>query len=262
MIGGSRLGELHLGVLAVWVLFQTRIVLGRDDISGSTVKAFTPNEFRASYELMTQYKSGSVEDCPQVIEYMAVPTEIDQDLVIAHHDMKIGPERSSTQHCTDDGEMRLILSSNLVGDKLASFQTAISKDKYTSILFDDLRAQLRGKRYYVSISDSPRECGVRWFTEGERFIFFDESATTQLTVVQKISNGKPKLLSLPLIANIRYMISVGEGSTCIYRVDVDVSNIINDIARASDSPSPTVRRFPLTWRAISSVHQQLSPNIL
>lgn len=241
MIGASRLGGLNVGVFAIWVLFQTEFVLGRDQINGTTVKAFSPNEFRANYELMTQYKSGIVEDCPQVIEYMAVPTEIDQDLVIAHSDMMIGAGRSDTQQCTDDGEMRLILSNNLVGDRLAAFQKAISEDDYTRTLFDDLSLRLRGRRYYVSISDSPLECGVSWFTEKETFIFFDESQPTTLTVVLKISNGEPRLLSLPLIGNIRYMISVREGRTCIYRVDVDVSNIINDISRPSDSPSPTVR---------------------
>lgn len=213
--------------------------------TSSSVRAFSVREFIANYELMTQYKSGSVEDCPEVIEYKAVPSEFNGDLVISHNDMMIGSEKGQARPCTDDGEMELTSSTNLVGEKLSLVKNNMQGDVYSTILFNDLKAHLSGKRYYVSLADTPRECERTWFTGKETFIFFDESTTTPLTVVLKVVNGEARQITLPLIANIRYMVSVREGSTCIYRVDVDVSNLINDIARPSDSPSPTVCHAPL-----------------
>lgn len=221
-------------------IIQRRVVVAWAESNLTSVRAFSPNEFIANYELMTQYKSGSVEDCPEVIEYKAVPTRVNQTLIISHGDMMIGSEKGKARPCTDNGEMTLASSVNLEGETLSTVKSNMKDDIYSTVLFDDLSAHLRGKTYYVSLSDTPRECEVTWFTGKETFIFFDESTTTPLSVVVKVVSGEPRRLSLPLLANIRYMISVREGSTCIYRVDVDVSNVMNDIARPSDSPSPTV----------------------
>lgn len=205
-----------------------------------TVRAFSRNEFQANYIRMTQYKRGQVPDCPRRIEITSIPDEIDQDLFIPHQTMRIGASNETAVNCTDDGYMQMIRSNNLVGARLTAFRNSILHDVYRTVLFDNLSISLRGKQYYVSIEDTPRTCGQQWFTDRETFIFFDENDIIDLTVVLKVENGIPRLLMLPLTGDIRYMVSVTTGSTCIYRVDSDVSDLLNNITRPSDSPSPTV----------------------
>lgn len=226
----------------------TLVVLGRSFVirpasaldEQNVVHAYARSEFLANYTRLTQYKRGQVPDCPQRIEITAMPTEIAQDLYVSHQDMRIGITNDTVERCVDNGRMRLISSKNLNGERLTSFKKSIEDDIYTNTLFDNLAVSLSGRNYYVSTEDTPRRCGELWFTNNETFIFFDESTVVDLTVVLKVENGIAKLLLLPLTGDIRYMIVVTTGSTCIYRVDIDVSNMLNNITRPSDSPSPTV----------------------
>lgn len=206
----------------------------------NVVRAFSQSEFLANYTRLTQYKRGQVPDCPQRIEMTAIPTIIENDLYVSHQDMRIGLTNDTVEQCVDDGQMRLISSENLIGERLTLFKKNIVENIYTSILYENLAVSLSRKKYYVSIEDTPRQCGQLWFANNETFIFFDESTVVDLTVVLKVENGVAKLLMVPLTGDIRYMIAVATGSTCIYRVDIDVSNMLNNITRPSDSPSPTV----------------------
>lgn len=140
--------------------------------------------------------------------------------------------------------MRLIESSNLIGIRLAQFQSSIRDDFDKMTVFQSLSSQLSGKKYWVSVADSARSCGQTWFGRDETFIFFDESQSTSLQVVRTFIGTRPVILNLNLDGNIRYMIAVRAESTCIYRVDVDVQNFFNDIPRPSDSASVTVRSIP------------------
>lgn len=232
-------GFLLWTIVALTLLRQP---LAQQHIDESTVKAFSPNEFEARYGLMVQYKHGvSVRSCPEVLEYQGTPEKVGDQLYIAHKDMLIGETAESTpSQCTDDGFLQVRSSTELIGQSLAEFEESISNDVDTLTLFTGLQDSLNGRTYYVSVRDSERQCGQTWFGNNETFFFFDESTTTVLNIVSKVKNGQPVLLSLPLIGDVRYMVSVRTGTTCIYRVDIDVDNLKNNITRPSDSPSPSV----------------------
>lgn len=228
--------RLILGVLLLYNLVQR--TAGEDEVSA---QAFTPNEFRALYELMVQYKYGRADNCPLVIKHSAEAIEDGPDLIIRHRDMRIG--NNELENCTDVGEQRLTIPSTLSGNRLVEFSESINSNLDKRTVFEGLMRELDGRKWYASIQDSSRTCGPndrKWFQRSETFFYFDESETIRLNIVAKITGGEPKLLALPLVGNIRYMIAVTSGTSCIYRVQTDVANVILGTPRPSDSPSVSV----------------------
>lgn len=174
--------------------------------------------------------------------------------------MKISEADSLTPvQCTDAGTQTLVQSHLLRGETRNSFLASIQESVDKSVLYDSLVAQLSSSaRYFVSLQDSVRVCGQTWFSDQESYFFFDESKLIQLQVVKKIVQQQPVFVTLPLIANIRYMIVVRDATTCIYRVETDVQDIINNVARPSDSPSPTVSQTSIMRRHISIPRKTLT----
>ncbi|KAI0566856.1 hypothetical protein FGB62_5g035 [Gracilaria domingensis] len=191
---------------------------------------------------MVQYRHGSVPSCPHRIQYTGTPTEEGSQLLLHHTDMKISESDTLNPiNCTDSGIQRLVQSTNLRGQILSDFLEEVDMSLDKSILYKSVAQQLAGNRYYVSVQDSVRVCGQGWFSSAESYFFFDESKLVQLQVVKKVIQEEPVVITLPLIGNIRYMVVVREGTTCIYRVESDVQSIIKNSPRPSDSSSPTVR---------------------
>lgn len=216
-----------------------------------SVRAFTPDEFFATYELMVQYKYGNVSSCPVIWQYKGIPIAEGDDLFLMHSDMLMSSRRSQDLvSCNNDGALHLLRSTRLNGSFIDSLKSDIANDVDKTTVFNSIYEHLAGHLWYVSTGTSPTTCGDhKWFDQDEMFVFFDQSETVSLSVVAKILNGGPRILSLPLMGDVRYMLSVRAGTTCIYRVESDVQQLTNQTARPSDSPSPvpSVRPLSLTF---------------
>ncbi|CAN8061748.1 unnamed protein product [Agarophyton chilense] len=231
-------GHMIVGIHAIPKPQAVPHFLQLNNISG---RAFTELEFTASYELMVQYRHGSVPSCPHRIQYTGSPIQEGSELLLSHTDMKISESDTLNPiNCTDNGVQRLVQSNLLRGQALSDFREGIEKSVDKSILYESVAQQLAAAKYYVSVKDSVRVCGQGWFSSAETYVFFDESKLVQLRVVKKVIQDEPVTITLPLIGNIRYMVVVRDGTTCIYRVESDVESIIKNSPRPSDSPSVTV----------------------
>lgn len=215
--------------------------VSRHQLINTTARTFTPNEFYASYELMVQYKHANVSSCPSVWKYSGVPIDEQSMLFLAHGDMSISaPNSTFLYRCNYGGALHLLRSSFLTGSTLDAFENDIADDVDKFTVFNSVRAQLNDDIYYVSTGTSPPTCGgINYFDDDEMFVFFDESDTVMLSVVAKIKQGTARVLTLPLVGSIRYLLIVRFGTTCIYRVESDDPHMINHIPRPSDSPTPT-----------------------
>lgn len=225
--------------LVLFILLHVALISAHEIEVGT--KAFSPNEFLASYQLMVQYKHGPAPTCPLLITYNSHPVADGTDLLIRHNDMRFGSSEETLQNCTDGGTQRLVLSRDLVGPRLQSYIDDFDGNLDKTTVFDSLQEDIGGGKYFISVSDSARVCGETWFHRGENFFYFDEGRTVTVRIVAKIVGSVPKFLELPLIRNIRYMVVAGTGSTCVYRVQSDVESVIRGTPRPSDSPSVTVR---------------------
>lgn len=212
----------------------------RHELERLTSRTFRPNEFQATFELMVQYKHGNVSNCPLLWEYSGVPIDEQSMLFLAHGDMSISSADDTTlTPCDYGGAIHLLRSSFLTGSTLDAFEADIADDVDKWTLFNSVRSQLDGAIYYVSAGMSSPKCGnVTLFTEDELLLFFDESETVLLSVVAKYKNGGERVLTIPLVGDIRYMVSVHHGSTCIYRAGTDVQMMLNNTAKPSDSSTP------------------------
>lgn len=209
--------------------------------SRRVARAFTVDELVARYELMVQYKHGNVSDCPVVWRYSGQPSTFEGSVMLAHNDIEIAAHNDSLPvSCDGTGTLRLLSSTMLADSRLDAFEAAIANNVDKTTVFDSIHAQLHNRLFMVSAAAStlPPTCGgTMWFDNGEMFVFFDEIETLMLSVVSKIQNGGPRILTIPLIGNIRYMVSVAEGTTCIYRVASDVRQVLIDNVEPSGSPS-------------------------
>lgn len=209
-----------------------------------TSRTFKPTEFQTPFELMVQYRHGNVSSCPLVWEYKSVPIDEQSLLFLAHGDMSISsPDDTTLVPCDYGGAIQLLRSTFLTGSTLDAFEADISNDVDKWTLFNSTKSQLNDAVYYVSAGISSPTCGNNtYFHEDELLLFFDESDAVLLSVVAKYKNGGERVLSIPLVGNIRYMISVHRGSTCIYRAASDVQMMLNSTARPSDisTPPPSV----------------------
>lgn len=217
-------------------------------LNSTTVRSFTANEFKASYGLLVKYEHGgslaSLPSCPALFEYTGTPQKSGDNLIVYHKDMKIAETADSeTVQCTDGGMLQLTSSEKLMAGSqgLRSFEDAIAGVLDAETVFNGLQESLIGKRYFVGISDSTRMCGgQKWFGRQEAFMFFDETDPVNLKLVSKVKNGQAVILQLSLIGDIRYMVAVRNGATCVYRVDLDLRNLQLNITRPSDSPTVSV----------------------
>lgn len=208
------------------------------------LRSFTSDELVARYELMVQYKYGNISSCPVVWHYSGSPDMNNGTVLLEHRDISISATNETLPDICDDNPedgntLELLSSSRLTDFKLDSFEASIADNIDKTTVFDSLHAQLTGRLYLLSAGKTPgpiRCRGTTWFDNEELFIFFDEDYTVMLSLVSKIQNGGPRILTLPLIGRIRYMLSVSTGSTCIYRVQSDVREVLMN---PSDSPAVT-----------------------
>lgn len=148
--------------------------------------------------------------------------------------------------------IQFVSSTILKNEELAEFRSTqlTSIDKAT--VFEDLQKKLTGARYWLSRGKVTQTCsknkqGLKdWFKSDEMFIFIDESENVKVDAISNILNGKPVYTTLTLIGNVRHFLVIAKESTCIYRSGSDVQNRKDNIARASDTPSPTPRPSPST----------------
>lgn len=194
---------------------------------------------------MVQYKHTAVSNCPVVWRYDGHASENNGTLLLSHSDIQIAAFNNSIpQVCsgTPDATISLLSSTFLSDSRLEEFEASIKNNLDKTTVFESIHSQLSRRVYLVSSTNSqtPLNCGgVNWFEHNEMFVFFDEADTVMLSIVAKIQNGGPRILTLPLVGNIRYMLSVTSGTTCIYRVDTDVRQVLADKLRPSLSPSST-----------------------
>lgn len=163
------------------------------------------------------------------------------------------PIQDLLNQCTDDGYLEVFhsyyLRGGLVLDELRdainvdltslwangtqrSMTSSQSEFTYLSALFESAWKALRGKQWWAGkanyeISDSGpspangRVCGSgshnRHFFNGELFLFIDEPEVVTMKVALDAFTTAP----IHLNGNQRYMIVVGEDSTCIYNVFED-----------------------------------------
>lgn len=212
----------------------------RHELRHMSSRTFKPNEFQAMFELMVQYRHGNVSTCPLFWEYYGIPIDEQSMLFLAHGDMSVSSSDDSTlTPCEYGGAIHLLRSTFLTGSTLDAFEADIADDVDKWTLFNSVRSQLDGAIYYVSAGMSSPKCGnITLFAEDELLLFFDESETVLLSVVAKYKNGGERVLTIPLVGDIRYMVAVHHGSTCIYRAGTDVQMMLNNTSRPSDSSTP------------------------
>lgn len=172
------------------------------------------------------------------------------------------PAADLLNQCTDDGYLEVFhsfyLRGGLVLDELrdaidvdltslwqhgttASTSSSNSEFTYLSALFESVWRALKGrqwwagKEHYEIGEDGPtftngRTCGTgsqnRHFYNGELFLFIDEPETVTMLVALDAVTTAPVRLN----GNQRYMIVVGESSTCIYNVGEDTKMLRNSDA--------------------------------
>lgn len=235
---------------SVFLIFLAFLLLSRLSFSQQkiplhgqhlSVKAFSANEFRSIYELMVQYKFADSPTCPGLISYDAYPQQSGQTLTLQHKHMLIGPDNTTLHRCVDNQQMTLLRADNLLATRLTQFLASIQPHHHKLITFQSLFSQLQPSAFYISIRDSARTCGEKtWFQNQETSFFFHEPNVTNVSIVPRLVLGQPKVTTISLIGNIRYMIIVNSGSTCIYRVQVDVNKVKKDLAHQSSTPSATI----------------------
>lgn len=235
-----KISHIIIPVVAFVAGWASARPVPRQNLRRTTSRTFRPNEFQATFELMVQYKYGNVSNCPLLWDYSGFPIDEQSMLFLAHGDISISsPDDTILTPCDYGGAIHLLRSTFLTGSTLDAFEADITDDVDKWTLFNSVRSQLDGAIYYVSAGMSSPKCGnTTLFSEDELLLFFDESETVLLSVVAKYKNGGERVLAIPLVGNIRYMVSVHHGSTCIYRAGSDVQMMLNDTARPSDSSTP------------------------
>lgn len=148
-------------------------------------------------------------------------------------------------NCSNSGNsIDLISSEALDGSTLTDFKSKVLTSRDTETVYDGMQEQFAGRKWWASYPAPTMQCtdGTRtqkWFGANQLFIFTDESDRLELKALTNILNGVEKFTMLTLVENIRHVIIISKGSTCIYRSDSDVQKRRLNIARASDAPSPT-----------------------
>lgn len=128
----------------------------------------------------------------------------------------------------------------LQGEILTTIRDTMAGSIDKSVVFESIWAKLQDSKFWLSNGPVRKRCGSKvWFPSDEVFIFVDESNPIPVSVVANLVRGTPVLAQVELAANIRHLVVVSTGSTCIYRVDKDVQAMMNNIPRPSDSPSPS-----------------------
>lgn len=221
-------------------------------------RAFTRGEFAGTYQLLAQYKHAAAPSCPLAWRYTGpapAPPSVEGGAYVAylkHRDIWVSRANDSATfaRCKDDGGAVALLSSvYLEGARLADFVREVGKDADKAAVFASVQMALAGRSggiFYVAAGVEEPMCGegledggrFSFFGRDDMLLFFDESRTMEMHIVVGMKNGGPRYSVVSLLGDVRYMIATRSGSTCIYRVESDMSDIINGVERPSDSPSP------------------------
>lgn len=205
-------------------------------------RSFTASELAAHYELMVQFKNGEASNCPVAWSFTGTPERTNGSIILSQENIQVFEENQSCSG-NSNKSMTLLMSTYLKDARLKDFLSSIKFNIDKTTVFDSVYEQLSRRLFFVTSMDSSNSLtcsdGKRWFDNDEMFLFLDVIDAIVLPLVAEVHNGDARIHAIPLLKNVRYMIAVTSGSTCIYRVDADLRILLVDILAPYQSPLPS-----------------------